>query len=174
MLPAHWCRGEIRRGCLKLALTPALSRKRKKGKSARIARVHAASAFAWLGSVSAAGTAALCVSRAPLGRGEQAQELPRAPHAGARRKRARPITAQDVPQSDPGACSRSHAGMDARVTATARVCFLWLLSFAQAKESDSPARMAGETHRDVSRFSRKPKRSKNKIKSKTGFRPSPE
>src|SRR5215467_6733929 len=58
--------------------------------------------------------------------------------------RARPITAQDVPQSDPGACSRSRrAGCPA--SADARVCFLWLLSFAQAKESNSPARMAGET-----------------------------
>jgi len=54
-----------------------------------------------------------------------------------------------------GASSRSHAGMDARVTAAARVCSLWLLSLAQARESDSSARMADEAHRDVSRFSRK-------------------
>src|SRR5262249_36051556 len=57
--------------------------------------------------------------------------------------RAGPITAQDVPQSDPGACSRSRrAGCP--TTADARVCFLWLLSFAQAKESNSAARMADE------------------------------
>src|SRR4051812_39168775 len=32
--------------------------------------------------------------------------------------------------------------------------FLWLLSFGQAKESNSAARKADETHRDVSRSSR--------------------
>src|SRR4051812_3150235 len=38
--------------------------------------------------------------------------------------------------------------------AAPRVCSLWLLSLAQARESDSAARKADETHRDVSRFSR--------------------
>ncbi len=58
---------------------------------------------------------------------------------------------------EPGACSRSHAGMDARVTATPRVSFLWLLSFGQAKESNWSPWMATKPHTDVSRFSRKPK-----------------
>ena len=53
--------------------------------------------------------------------------------------------------------------------AAPRVCSLWLLSLAQARESNAPARMAGKTHRDVSRFSRQ-----RKIRTKAGFRPSPE
>src|SRR5262249_28108413 len=80
------------------------------------------------------------------------------------RRRARPMSAQDVPSSDPGACSRIRRGMDAPATAVARVCFLWLLSFAQAKESDWSPWMATKPHTDVSRFSRKTKRSKRKSK----------
>ena len=39
-------------------------------------------------------------------------------------------------------------------TAAARVCSLWLLSLAQARESDWPPGMAVKPHTDVSRFSR--------------------
>ena len=49
-------------------------------------------------TASAAGTAALCSSRAPLGRGEQAQEIAR---RGARMMRARPISAQGRAVSGP-------------------------------------------------------------------------
>ena len=49
-------------------------------------------------SASAAGTAALCSSRAPLGRGEQAQEIAR---RGTRRMRVRPISAQGCAVSGP-------------------------------------------------------------------------
>src|SRR5215467_14179169 len=82
--------------------------------------------------------------------------------------RARPITAQDVPQSDPGACSRSPRAGCPR-TAVARVCFLWLLSFAQAKESDSPARMADETTQGRDREAPKPK-AKSQSKLDPGLR----
>ena len=49
----------------------------------------------------------------------------------------------DVLPANPGACSRSHAGMDARVTATSRVHFFGYFLCA-SKESDSAARTADE------------------------------
>src|SRR6185312_9285602 len=49
---------------------------------------------------SAAGTAALCSSRAPLGRGEQAQEIA-ARSAGARRMRARSTRAHGCAPGEP-------------------------------------------------------------------------
>ena len=53
-----------------------------------------------ISGASAAGTAALCSSGSPLGRGEQAQEIA-ARSAGARRMRARPISAQGCAVSGP-------------------------------------------------------------------------
>src|SRR4051812_6774403 len=53
--------------------------------------------------------------------------------------------------------------------AAPRACSLWLLSLARARESNSAARKADETHTDVSRLSRSAK-SKIKVKMDTGFR----
>ncbi len=60
----------------------------------------------------------------------------------------------DVLPAKPSESLRSRTGMDARATADARACSLWLLSLARARESDSAARMAVEKHTDVSRLSR--------------------
>ena len=63
-----------------------------------------------ISGASAAGTAALCSSRAPLGRGEQAQEIA-ARSAGARRMRARPMSVHGRTVSGPRsllAKSRGH------------------------------------------------------------------
>ena len=49
--------------------------------------------------------------------------------------------------------ARVVTGHGCPVTATARVSFLWLLSFGQAKESNRRPGMADETHTDVSRLS---------------------
>ena len=67
------------------------------------------------------------------------------------RDRAHSAAGQDVLSAEPRppvAHRRFSAG------AAPRVCSLWLLSLAQARESNAPARMAGKTHRDVSRSSR--------------------
>src|SRR6185312_11919731 len=61
------------------------------------------------------------------------RKQPRAPHAGARRMRARSTRAQDVLPANPGACSRSLPGMDARQTAAARVPFS-LVTFFLGKQ----------------------------------------
>jgi hypothetical protein len=87
---------------LKIALTPALSRKRERGKGGVPSCGGGVSCSAL---ASAAGTAALCSSRAPLGRGEQAEEKPEGARAG---MRARSTRAQDVLPANPAACSRSH------------------------------------------------------------------
>ncbi len=69
------------------------------------------------GALSSAAGAALffCFPGSPPGRGEQVEEKPEGSPAGCRR-----VCGQyrDVLPANPGACSRSHAGMDARVTAT--------------------------------------------------------
>ena len=84
----------------------------------------------------------------------------------------RPVRPQymDVLWANPGACSRSHARMDARVTAAARVSFLWLLSFGQAKESNRRPWMADDPHTDVSRSSRVRRKPKSKVKMDSGLR----
>src|SRR3954451_19418699 len=64
----------------------------------------------------------------------------------------RPVGKTPVARSAP---SRSEG-------AAPRVCSLWLLSLAQARESDSAARMADETHRDVSRSSRNTQKAKSR------------
>ncbi len=104
---------------------------------------------------------ALRSSRVPLGRGEQAQEKPEGARAGCARVRREH---RDVLPANPGACSRSHARMDARVTADARVSFLWLLSFGQAKERNRPPWMADEKHTDVSRLSRERRKKMKSIR----------
>ncbi len=117
---------------------------------------------------SAAGTAALRSSRAPLGRGEQAQDQSRQRWPAG----CRPVRREhrDVLPANPGACSRSHARRDARVTADARVSFLWLLSFGQAKESNRRPWMADDPHTDVSRSSRQRRKPKSKVKMDSGLR----
>ena len=109
---------------------------------------------------SAAGTAALCSSRAPLGRGEQAEEIAACTARG---------RAQDARESDVSTgmyCQRTPE--PAREVCRAwmpgkprpRGCpFLWLLSFGQAKESHSAARMADEkTHGRESVIATSPQR----------------
>ena len=91
------------------------------------------------------------LQRVPLGRGEQAQEKPAWARAGCARVRC---LYMDVLSANPGACSRSHAGMDARRPRPRGCPSLWLLSLGQARESDWPPGMADEAHRDVSRVSR--------------------
>ena len=103
-------------------------------------------------SASAAGTAALCSSGSPLGRGEQAQEIA-ARSAGARRMRARPMSVHGRTVSGPRSLLAKSPGMDARRPRPRGCLFLWLLSFGQAKESNWRPRMADKTHMDVSRFS---------------------
>src|SRR3954465_1317290 len=51
--------------------------------------------------------------------------------------------------------------------AAPRVCSLWLLSLAQARESNSAARMADETHKDVSRSSRSAEKGESKRERKS-------
>src|SRR5580765_4346567 len=85
-----------------------------------------------ISGASAAGTAALCSSGPPLGRGEQAQEIA-ARSAGARRMRARPISAQGCAVSGPLSLLAEFAGRDARQTATARVPFSWVTFFWASK-----------------------------------------
>ncbi len=106
---------------------------------------------------------------APLGRGEQAQEIAR---RGARRMRARSTRAQGRAPGEPRSLLAQSRGQDARVTADARVSFSWLLLFGQAKRSNRRPWMADDPHTDVSRFSRKRRKPKSKVKN--GFRPSPE
>ena len=117
---------------------------------------------------SAAGTAALCSSRAPLGRGEQAKEkVARSAIAG--RMPATLLLYMDVLSAKPVACSRSRRAWMPGDRGRGGCPFLWLLSFGQAKESDRRPGMVDETHTDVSRFSRRrPKASK--IKMDPGFR----
>ncbi len=97
----------------------------------------------------------------PLGRGEQVEEIA-ARSAGARRMRARPISAHGCAVSGPRSLLAESAGMDARRTATRGCLFLWLLSFGQAKESNRRPWMVDEKHTDVSRFSRQRQRPKSK------------
>ena len=102
--------------------------------------------------VSAAGTAALCFSRAPLGRGEQAEEKSRSD---------RRQDAGEFAVSTRTCCRRTP--QPAREVCRARMpgkprprgCpSLWLLSLGQARESDWPPGMADIPHTDVSRSSR--------------------
>src|SRR4051812_20196058 len=106
-------------------------------------------------------------------------DLPRAPHAGGARDRA------DFFNRPGMACGKNPFARSAPLAPRAarrRGClFLWLLSFGQAKESNSAARKADETHRDVSRFSRQRRSSIAKVKMDSGLRrndemwgPSPE
>jgi len=88
-------------------------------------------------SASAAGTAALCSSRAPLGRGEQAEEKSRVARSRAGCARVR-CQYRDVLSADPVACSRSRRGMDAPATAAARVSFS-LVTFFWTSKRKSPA-----------------------------------
>ncbi len=114
---------------------------------------------------------------------------PRRAGAGSVAKRwpagCRPVRREhmDVLPANPGACSRSHARRDARVTADARVSFSWLLLFGQAKRSNRRPWMADDPHTDVSRSSRQRRKPKSKVKmdsglrrndERSGFRPSPE
>ncbi len=122
-------------------------------------------------AASAAGTAALCPARTPLGRGEQVQEIAR---RGARRMRARSTRAQGRAPGEPRSLLAQSARMDARVTADARVSFSWLLLFGQAKRSNRRPWMADDPHTDVSRSSRQRRRPKPKNQDQNGFRPSPE
>ena len=80
---------------------------------------------------SAAGTAALCSSRAPLGRGKGAQEKAAKRWPAGCRPLRREYT--DVLPAKPGATLRSHAGTDARVTADARVPFSLVTFFWASK-----------------------------------------
>ena len=76
-------------------------------------------------------TAALCSTRVPLGRGEQAEEKSRQRSpAGSRRVRRQ---YKDVLSANPAACSRSLPGKDARQTATARVPFSLVTLFWASK-----------------------------------------
>ncbi len=148
----------------KAALTLALSRKRERG----CVVLRVVMGF----GASAAGTAALFALPGPLSAAASRWRI-------SRRQRWRAQDAarvrrehRDVLPANPGACSRSHARRDARVTADARVSFLWLLSFGQAKESNRRPWMADDPHTDVSRFSRQ--RQKQGRQDQNGFRPSPE
>ena len=111
-------------------------------------------------SASAAGTAALF---APPGSLSAAARTRRKKPAGARAgMRARSLQVRMTCQRTSVASSRSRLGKDAQSTAAARVCSLWLLSLAQARESDSLAGMRGKPHRDVSRVSRSAQKVKRK------------
>jgi hypothetical protein len=127
--------------------TRRAKRKKRKKPTCRIYPVS------HISGASAAGTAALCSSGFPLGRGEQAQEIA-ARSAGARRMRARPISAQGCAVSGPRSLLAEFAGRDAGKPRTRGCLFLWLLSFGQAKESNWRPWMADITHTDVSRLSR--------------------
>src|SRR4249919_3802386 len=72
--------------------------------------------------------------------------------------------AQGRAPGEPRSLLAQSRGQDARVTADARVSFLWLLSFGQAKESNRPPWMADDPHTDVSRSSRRRQRPKAKSK----------
>jgi len=101
----------------------------------------------WLLAASAAGTAALCSTRAPLGRGEQAEEKSRSDRrqdAGEFAVSTRTYCRR-TPQP-----AREVAGAWMPLRPRPRGCpFLWWLSFGQAKESHQPPGMADEPHTDV-------------------------
>ena len=95
----------------------------------------------------------------PLGRGEQAEDQPRAPHAGACTEarafaQGTRMCPKRTPQPARGVC---RAGMPGKPRT--RGCLsLGYFSLDKLKRSNSAARMADETHRDVSRFSRRRRR----------------
>jgi hypothetical protein len=82
---------------------------------------------------------ALLLFRVPLGRGEQAEDQPRAPHAGAcTEARAFAQGTRTCPKRTPQP-AREVAGAWMPLRPRPRGClFLWLLSFGQAKESNRP------------------------------------
>jgi len=94
----------------------------------------------------------------PVSRGEG---RPESPDKVARRDAREFANGQDAHRANPGPTLRTAAG-----GAAPGVCSLWLLSLAQARESDPLARMRAEKRRDAP---------SSKIKSKdTGFRLPPE
>ena len=100
---------------------------------------------------SAAGTAALCSSGSPLGRGKRAKEKAR---RGARRMRVRLLQHMDVLSANLRSVLAQSPGMDPRRPRPRGCRFLWLLSLGQARESNRPPWMADVPHTDVSRLSR--------------------
>jgi hypothetical protein len=126
-------------------LTPALSRKRERGNGASS---HTDRVFRSAPS-SAAGTAAPCSSRALSAAASWRKKKPR---SGARRDARAFDESTGCAPGEPRSLlaeSRGHG------CPRDRGClFSWLLLVGQAKRSNSAARMADETHRDVSRFSR--------------------
>ena len=128
-----------------LALTLALSRKRERGQSSlrrdQVSRFCGRDCRALLFPGP---------SRPRRAGGGNSRE------AGARRMRARPISAQGCAVSGPRSLLAESLGRDAQRPRTRGCPFLWLLSFGQAKESNRRPWMVDEMHMDVSRSSQKP------------------
>ena len=107
-----------------------------------------------ISGASAAGTAALCSSGSPLGRGKDSEEKPR---SGGRQDAGHfdESTWMCSRRSPPSSCVVCRAGMPGKPRP--RGCpFLGLLSFGQAKESNWSPWMATKPHTDVSRLSQQP------------------
>ena len=101
---------------------------------------------------------ALLLSGVPLCRGEDAEGKAR---RGARRRRARSLSAHGCAVSEPPQRPRVVAGWSRRPRY--RGCpSLWLLSLGQARESDRRAGMRDVKHTDVRRVSRNASRAESK------------
>ncbi len=127
-------------------------------------------ASTWKASASAAGTAALSLFPGPSRPRRAGAGIAR---RGARTMRARSTRAQGCAPGEPRSLLAKSLGHGCRATADARVSFLWLLSFGQAKESNRSPWMADQTtHGRESVLARTPKTKerKSKIKMDSGLR----